>query len=151
MTNVVWKLYVDGAAKGNPGPAGIGIYIAKANHPYWQESWYIGEATNNQAEYCALLVGLYRLLTWHQPGESVAIYSDSQLLVKQITGAYKIKNTALKPLYQKATRLLNGVSSYTVTHVPREHNKEADRLANDALKQYNALPSYLHVLCSIEE
>ena len=144
----MWALYIDGAARGNPGEAGIGIHITKAGHPYRQEAFYLGERTNNQAEYCALLIGLYMLRTIMDPNDTVTIYSDSQLLVKQIQGAYRVKKPWLQQLYQRAMTMLNDMSNYSIHHIQRSDNTDADKLANYAIDNYIPLPDELTHLCS---
>lgn len=121
-------LYVDGAAKGNPGPAGIGIR-AEANGRVLAECCdYIGLATNNAAEYRALIRGLE--VARRLRAETVRVVSDSELIVKQMNGVYRVKNPALQPLYRKARRLASAFRSFQIRHVPRSRNRYADRLAN---------------------
>jgi len=141
-------MYIDGAARGNPGDAGVGVYIEKAGHPHRQEAYYIGEKTNNQAEYCALLVGLYLVMHMMESGEYVTIYTDSQLLAKQISGAYRVKKPWLKTLYQRAQHMLSTIGTYHIEHIDRENNVEADRLANYAIDAYTPLPESFQYVCS---
>jgi ribonuclease HI len=126
------KLYCDGASSGNPGHAGIGglLVIGERIIPY---SEYIGATTNNVAEYTAFLRGLEIAL--REGVEALDIYSDSELMVSQIRGSYKVKSTQLKPLYEEALRLLASIKAYRITHVGREANAEADRLAKSAVKR----------------
>jgi ribonuclease HI len=136
--NDEWLLMVDGAARGNPGHAGCGAVILDAEGTVVKElSRYLGHSTNNVAEYEGLLLGLGALL---QLGKKrVHIQSDSQLLVRQLNGEYRVKNEKLIPLFQKAVTLLRQFDSYRILHVPRELNRLADRLANkgidDAIKK----------------
>lgn len=125
---------VDGAAKGNPGPAGIGVAISdESGRVLRQISEYIGEATNNVAEYSALVRGLTEAL---EAGYSeVAVYTDSELMARQIEGRYKVKADGLTALYESAKALLGKFKSATVTHVPRAKNKLADKLASAAAQQ----------------
>lgn len=123
MTNKI-KVYIDGAARGNPGPAGIGIHIQNIKDVYD----YIGEATNNVAEYSALLRGLKEIISLGY--KEVHFYSDSELLVKQINGEYRVKNEKLKPLFLQAKSLILKLKDFSISHVRREKNKEADELAN---------------------
>lgn len=127
-------LYTDGAARGNPGPAGAGVVLSDGKGKViFEWSKYLGEATNNQAEYTALSEGLRKALDF---GFSrVYISLDSELVVKQVKGEYKIKNEGLKPHFKNVMKLLEQFKSYTIRHIPREENKEADRLANKAIDE----------------
>ena len=125
-------LYVDGAARGNPGPAGIAAVIQdEGGNPIASFSRRIGSATNNQAEYQALIAGLEKVVNLGI--REVEVRSDSELVVRQLSGRYRVKNAALKPLYQRVKQLLSSIESFTISHIPRERNVEADRLANRAL------------------
>lgn len=125
-------LWTDGGARGNPGPAGIGVVVTDAQGEVVAEiAEYIGEATNNQAEYRALIAGLMRA---RELGTTVVdIRMDSELVVRQLKGEYKVKNENMKPLYGQATALLKTFARYTIQHVRREQNAEADKLVNQAL------------------
>ena len=129
-----WVLYSDGASRGNPGRAAIGaaLYRIEGGRPFLvgQVSESIGQATNNVAEYRALIEGL-RLARAHQPGRLI-VRADSQLLIRQLEGRYRVKNPALQQLYLEAKQLLSNVD-YRLEHVPREENFVADALANAAL------------------
>lgn len=146
--DIMWNLYVDGASRGNPGNAGIGVYIEKNGHPYRREAFYIGQQTNNHAEYCALIVGLYYVQNACQAHELVHIYCDSQLVVKHITGEYRVKKPELKVLYLRARAMLDHIATYAIHHVPRHHNTVADTLANQAIDSYTPLPQQLEALCA---
>lgn len=127
-------LYTDGAARGNPGPASAGAFICTPEGATVAEiSEYLGETTNNVAEYEALLAGLRRLI--ELGAEEVEIRADSELMVRQMEGRYRVKHPNLKPLYQEALALLKKIPRYSIKHVRREQNKEADRLANRALDE----------------
>jgi len=127
----------DGAARGNPGPAGIGAVVCDASGLVLEEAAeYIGEATNNVAEYSALILGL-QVASGFSATE-VKVYLDSELLVNQLNGVYKVKNAALKALYAQAQGLLGQYKQAYVGHVRREKNGEADRLANEAIDNYFA-------------
>ena len=145
-------LYTDGASRGNPGESGIGVVIKGSEGQIIEEiSEYIGVATNNRAEYIALIEGLEAVirlkgvhgsrLPGRQTGFTVhglRILSDSELLVKQLNGQYKVKDSNLRGLYNKVFILLSEFESRTgsrieIGHIPREYNKEADRLANKAI------------------
>ena len=133
-----WLVMVDGAARGNPGHAGCGAVILDGNGKLVKElSRYLGHATNNVAEYQGLLMGLETLLELGK--KRIRVESDSQLLVRQLNGEYRVRDEKLKPLFQKALILLRQFDAYRILHVPREMNRLADRLANkgidDAIKK----------------
>jgi ribonuclease HI len=137
-TNGKWLLMVDGAARGNPGIAGCGAVIYDKTGAVVRElSRYLGQATNNVAEYQGLLMGLEALIQLGR--KRIIVQSDSQLLVRQLNGEYRVKDEKLKRLFERAMTLLRQFDSVQIVHVPRELNKLADRLANqgidDALKQ----------------
>jgi probable phosphoglycerate mutase len=124
--------YIDGGARGNPGPAGFGVRIERPDGTLVEEfSEAIGHATNNVAEYRGLLAAL----EWAKArGEKVLhVRSDSLLLVQQMLGNYKVKNAGLQPLHAKARLLANEIGRVTFEHVGRAHNAHADRLANAAM------------------
>ncbi len=124
-------IYTDGAARGNPGPAGAGIIIRDADGIIAQKSFYLGHTTNNVAEYSALILGLREA---QQLGvRTVFLYTDSELLAKQIAGVYRVKDKKLKVLYDEIKRLLPAFLHYRITHIPRVDNRDADRLANEAI------------------
>lgn len=126
------KIYTDGSSRGNPGPAGIGILIIddKGNEVK-RISEYIGETTNNIAEYRALLRAVIECEK--RKIYSVEFFTDSELLVNQLNKVYKIKNEGLKPLYVKLLSKLMNFRDWSIKHIPREENKIADFLANQAL------------------
>jgi ribonuclease HI len=124
-------MHIDGAARGNPGPAAYAVVIARDGGPVVEEAETIGTATNNVAEYTALVRGLE--LAADLGIKKLAIFSDSELLVKQMNGEYRVKNADLLVLYEEANRLKNSFTSVTITHVRREQNKRADALGNEAL------------------
>jgi ribonuclease HI len=125
-------LYTDGGARGNPGPAAT-AYVLQAEDGTVLASLAetIGVATNNVAEYSALVSGLRRALELGV--EEVEVRSDSELMVKQMRGEYRVKNRALQELFLDASRLAHQLPAVTYTHVRREHNELADRLLNEAL------------------
>jgi ribonuclease HI len=126
------KIYTDGGARGNPGPAAIGVVIKDEKGKILkQDSEYIGKATNNQAEYQALLKGL-RLAKDLKPTE-VICYLDSELVVKQMKQEYKVKDKDLQPLFIKCWNAAIALKKVTYQHIPRNLNKEADKLLNDEL------------------
>lgn len=123
----------DGVSRGNPGPAAIGATIKDERGKLLASiSQRIGHTTNNQAEYRALIAALKGALKLGVT--EVGIYLDSELVVKQVTGRYRVKNAALKPLYSEVKKLLGQLRGFTITHVPRQQNREADKLANAAFK-----------------
>ena len=125
-------IHSDGGARGNPGPAGIGVVLNdEAGGVIAQISRYLGETTNNQAEYKALLAGLEKAKDLE--AEEVSCYLDSELVVKQLNHEYKVKSADLAPLFLKVHNLSLAFKKITFTHVRREFNKVADRLANDAM------------------
>ncbi len=137
--DTIEKLHImtDGAARGNPGPAGIGAVISDSNGTVIEEhSSYIGEATNNVAEYRALIMALVEVRKHN--AQELVIRLDSELLVKQLNGEYRVKNAGLAPLYAAARSLLKGYRRCDIGHIPRARNREADRLANEAIDRYDA-------------
>jgi ribonuclease HI len=127
------EIYIDGASKGNPGPAGIGVIICQEGRVLKNVSNYIGETTNNFAEYTALLHALEEALIIK--AERVQIYSDSQLLCRQLTKEYKVKSPNILGLYERAVRLMSAFKEISISHIPRENNVGADKLATQAVKQ----------------
>ncbi len=127
-------IYTDGGARGNPGPAGIGAiaYDEKGNIVF-EVSEYIGETTNNQAEYKAVLAALGE--AEKKKAEELYFYLDSELIVKQLNGKYKIKNKGLQPLFVKVYNACLNFKRVEWRYVRRENNKEADRLVNKAIDE----------------
>lgn len=134
-----WKIFVDGASRANPGLSGVGIYITKNNQTVWKLGFYTGIKTNNQAEYLALIIGLFFVKQQATSEDLILIVSDSELMVRQIKGEYRVKNEGLQPLFQLAKILLRGLQ-FNIAHVPREENSQADKLANLGIDQKNRLP-----------
>lgn len=127
---VIW---VDGAARGNPGPAAIGAVIKDGQGRLVTcISQSIGATTNNQAEYRAIIAALEKAISLG--ARQVKMNSDSELVVRQINGKYRVKNTSLKPLFQRVKQLQGLLEAFTIVHIPRERNVEADNLANAAFK-----------------
>ena len=125
-------IYTDGAALGNPGQAAIGAVIKDGQGQVISRiSRRIGHATNNQAEYTAIIAALEKAISLG--AEEVKLNSDSELVVKQINGSYRVKKPSLKPLYLKVKQLQSQLQGFSITHIPRQQNREADRLANQAL------------------
>ena len=124
-------VHVDGGARGNPGPAAVGAVATLEGEVLAERSAYIGEATNNVAEYRALLLGLE--LARELGARRVEVVNDSELVARQIGGEYKVKNAALKPLFLEAMRTLREFEGWAVRPVRREQNTRADELVNEAL------------------
>jgi ribonuclease HI len=123
---------VDGGARGNPGPAAIAAVVQDADGEVVEERGErIGEATNNVAEYRALLLGIERAAALG--ASELELVGDSELVVKQIRGEYKVKDAGMRKLHAEARRALEGFESWSIRHVRRERNAEADRLVNEAL------------------
>jgi ribonuclease HI len=124
--------HIDGGARGNPGPAGYGVVIKdESGRKIAQLSEYLGHQTNNFAEYQGLIAALEYALQ-HGP-KALKVISDSELLVRQIKGIYKVKNPTLQDLHHRAKELIAQLEWFSIGHALREHNQEADRLANDAM------------------
>lgn len=121
--------FVDGGARGNPGPAGAGAALT-GEKPF-TVSEYLGETTNNVAEYTALLLLLQKALGLGY--DELTVFADSELMVRQINGQYKVKDAKLKELFAQAKGYIAKLKTFSLTHVPREQNKEADRLVNAAI------------------
>ena len=127
------KVHIDGGARGNPGPAAAGVVIhdAQTDQLVHEAAYYLGPMTNNSAEYQGLLHALKQCRVLN--ATDIQIFSDSQLMVKQITGEYRVKSADLKPLYQEARTLLSHFDQWQINHVYREQNKRSDELVNQAL------------------
>jgi ribonuclease HI len=124
--------YIDGGSRGNPGPAGYGVHVTDgAGHVVAELYGYLGTATNNTAEYAGLLALLEYARV--EGATALRVLSDSELLVKQIKGEYRVKHPGLRVLHEAARRLMAAIPSVEVEHVPREQNVEADALANRAM------------------
>jgi ribonuclease HI len=126
------RVHVDGGARGNPGPAAIAAVVTAPDGEVLEERRErIGEATNNVAEYRALLLGIERA---RELGASeLELVGDSELVVRQVRGEYKVKDAGLKPLHAEVMQALSDFDSWSIRHVRREHNADADRLVNEAL------------------
>jgi len=127
-----FTLFADGAARGNPGPASYGFVLDDPEgRPRAAEGRTLGTATNNVAEYQALIAGLRCALA--QGATAIEVRMDSELVVRQMTGVYKVRNAGLKPLFEEARRLSREFERFGIEHVRREHNARADAEANKAL------------------
>lgn len=126
-------IYIDGAAKGNPGPAGIGVVILQDGQALKNISRFIGNKTNNVAEYTALIYGLQEALILR--ADKIRVWTDSELLSKQLKGEYRVKHENLKPLFEQIKHLTGGFDLFEIHHISREHNRGADKLANQAVKE----------------
>ena len=125
------SIQIDGASKGNPGPAGIGVILVSDSGEAHEISEYVGVATNNVAEYLALLTALEEALV--RGAKRLTIQTDSELLAKQINREYNIRNQNLRFLFRRAKRLMAGFDEVTVSYIPREQNTRADMLAQEAV------------------
>ncbi len=129
------SLFTDGASRGNPGNAGTGISIVdEQGDEIYSGGEYLGQCTNNEAEYRALLHGLASVR--HFGCGDLAVYLDSELIVRQVLGQYKVKNANLKPLYLEVMQKLAEFTSYSIAHIRREKNSRADHLANQAIDDH---------------
>jgi len=126
------KLFVDGAADLHSKTAGIGGVVFRNDEEVYSFSEFIGSATNNEAEYSALIKGIDCLINLNIT--SAEIYADSELIVKQINGEYKVKNERMQRLHSKAKLLLKNIDSWTVSHIPREKNTVADNLSKEGMR-----------------
>lgn len=125
-------LRTDGASRGNPGHAAAGVVIEREDGSLMARGKkYLGVMTNNQAEYRALILGL-RSIARYQPA-AVRVYMDSELVVRQMAGQYKVRDESLRPLFEEARELASALGNVTFAHVPRGQNALADQLANEAL------------------
>ena len=125
-------VYVDGGARGNPGPAGIGVVLQSADGRIVKEfKKYIGIATNNVAEYNAVVYGLQEALI--EKADEIELRVDSELVARQLKGEYKVKSPHIRPLFEQALHIIKGFNSFVVKQIPREENKEADKLVNQAI------------------
>src|SRR5262249_26981384 len=126
-----WTVHIDGAARGNPGPAAYAFILKHGDAPPITEKGCLGSTTNNVAEYTALVRALKKAA--ELGAQRLLIHSDSELLVKQMNGEYRVKNESLRALFNDAKQLLGRFQLVTIRHVPRAQNADADRLCNEAL------------------
>lgn len=126
-------IYTDGGARGNPGPAGVGVSIQDGGKEVAYISEYIGETTNNQAEYDALYRALYKAQELGLTARSIEVRLDSELVVRQLNGVYKVKEPGMKLQFARVAELRTAFADIMFVHVRREHNKRADLLVNAAI------------------
>ncbi len=150
IQNDRWKLFVDGAARNNPGLAGAGVYLLKNDTPVVKQGFFLGIKTNNQAEYSALLLGVFFAQRHMKPDDILLINCDSELIVKQITGHYKIKSPDLAALHDCIKDRLKEIN-YMIRHVVRKDNAVADKLANLGIDKRLPVPQEFIHLCSFEQ
>jgi ribonuclease HI len=128
------RVFSDGASRGNPGAAGAGAVLALPSGEVVERlGLFLGTQTNNHAEYMGAILGLRRARALG--AEEVQLVADSQLLIRQLEGHYRVKNAGLRPLYEEARALLLGFRRHTLTHLPREENREADEMSNRAIDE----------------
>ena len=127
------NIYIDGSSFGNPGDSGIGVVFLEGENNLKNISRYIGTQTNNVAEYSALICALQEALIMKM--KEICIFSDSELLCKQIKGEYKVKNENIKNLFSQAVGMIKGFENFCLKQIPREKNVEADKLARLAVKE----------------
>lgn len=133
MTGPDLVIHIDGGSRGNPGDAGFGVYVEAPDGSTTELYGFLGRATNNVAEYKALIHALD--FARKAGAKSVAVYSDSELVVRQMAGQYKVKHPDMIPLHQEARSLMRRFERATLEHVRREQNREADRLVNLAIDE----------------
>jgi ribonuclease HI len=138
------EVYIDGAARGNPGPAGIGIVIKDGPKVIEEIGAYIGTATNNVAEYLALIRGLEEVIM--RGFKSASFFSDSELLVKQLNGEYKVKHENLVPLHYHILTLIDRMKDFSIKHVTRDKNEHADKMANEGLDLHHMTKPLLKLI-----
>jgi ribonuclease HI len=129
--NTPWTIYTDGGSRGNPGPAAYAYIIQRPGESDIEEKAYLGRTTNNIAEYTGLTKALEHAR--HLGGTRLTVLSDSELMVRQMNGEYRVKHPGLIPLYEEAVRLCKEFDSVAIRHIRREFNKRADRLCNQAM------------------
>lgn len=131
-------LQFDGGSRGNPGPGGIGVLLSTDDGvPLYELGEFLGRCTSNVAEYTALVRGLHAAIAWQ--ASKLLIRADSELVVRQLNGQYKVKSPDLKPLYEQAVKLMDQIGDVKVFHVYREDNKRCDFLANQAMDRKGKL------------
>jgi ribonuclease HI len=137
---VEWRLYVDGASRNNPGPSGAGVYLLKNNTVIEKQGYFLGIKTNNEAEYLALILGMLLVRQFARPTDEIFVISDSQLLIRQLQGTYRVRTETLKKLHMVAHGLVVSANAGTM-HVLRAENSEADKLANLGIDTQREIPA----------
>ncbi|MCL2818187.1 MAG: 6-carboxytetrahydropterin synthase QueD [Actinomycetia bacterium] len=140
MTSEKHLIYCDGGARSNPGPAGAGFIIREADDEVLAGGAYLGQTTNNVAEYCGFIWALEN--AEHLGANHVVVHADSSLMVNQLQGSYKVKDQKLKWLHNRARELVNVFESCEIIHIPREDNARADELANEAMDAQDAIGTF---------
>lgn len=130
------EIFIDGAARGNPGESGIGVFIRGAEIEDREITKYLGTKTNNQAEYTALITALNSALDLKD--NTIKIFTDSLLVANQVNGVWKVKHPEIIPLNKEAKKLFTNYKDISIGHIPREQNRDADRLANQAIDEYHS-------------
>ena len=142
--------YIDGGSRGNPGPAGYGVLIQDAQGQTLETlSQFLGTATNNVAEYQGLLAALEYAA--QRQSKRLKVYCDSELIVRQMQGSYRVQSPDLKPLHQRAQELARRLPQFSIEHVPREQNRQADRLANQAMDRGESPARSIQTFLAIAE
>ena len=146
------EVFIDGASRGNPGPAGIGVAFMDGGKTGRRLSRYIGETTNNVAEYLALIYALQQAL--RDGDRALAIYTDSELLARQMNGQYRVRDPQLKLFHELALELARGFAHCSIQHVPRSRNTQADRLAGAAVSRHqkhatDVIPRIVKIVSSL--
>lgn len=136
------RAWIDGASRGNPGEAGFGV-VFEVDGETHEIAGFLGRTTNNVAEYAALVAALS--FAEHRGFENLTLFSDSQLLVRQLNGAYKVKAPHLVPIFLRVLKLRRSISGLEIRHLPREQNRRADRLANVAIDERLPVPDWLEL------
>jgi len=127
------EIHIDGASRGNPGEAGFGVHVSAPPEAEARLYGYLGRATNNVAEYQALLHALHHAVS--RGARRVRVFSDSELVVRQVEGRYKVRHPDMQALHREARALIARLDAFEIRHVRREDNREADRLANQAIDE----------------
>ena len=130
--NEITEIYIDGASRGNPGDSGIGILFKNQEQNNFKK--YIGIGTNNNAEYTALITALEIAIGLELL--RIRVFTDSMLVANQINGSWKVKDADIRVLFSNAKKLIENFEEFSITHIRRELNSEADQLANDAINEY---------------
>ena len=141
------RAWIDGASRGNPGEAGFGVVVHE-NGSIEEIAGFLGRTTNNVAEYAALVAAL--TFARRRDAQRLELFSDSQLLVRQLSGAYRVRAPHLVPIFLKVLELRRGIPRFRIQHVPRAENRAADALANRAIDQRLPAPDWLELELPVE-